>query len=231
MTLGRTSSRRAPYRRQTPAHVPTSRRSRAQERGQSTSGQDSRGLLPKIRPVEAKGSKGSVWWARHRCSHTWYSQILIVRQQTRNVLLADGTPSDLMAFELLLRQAGFEVTTASSAAEALEQAREDPPDIAILDSHLGNGPDGLNVARTLAAWPRRPLIIVISAWAGEFNRAAALASCADRFLPKPVNPHLLLTVVSTGNRSHLKVVHSTADSSGGGSTGAGGHQHSDVSDG
>jgi DNA-binding NarL/FixJ family response regulator len=65
-------------------------------------------------------------------------------------------------------------------AGALEAAAELEPDVILLDVQLGDG-SGIEVARVLSAWPRRPTIVLIS----TVDYGAAARSCgADAFVQK-----------------------------------------------
>ena len=50
----------------------------------------------------------------------------------------------------LLTGQGFQVVTASNAAEAMDQVRTFDPDVALLDINLGSGPSGLSLGKFLS---------------------------------------------------------------------------------
>ena len=79
---------------------------------------------------------------------------------------------------------------AAGAEEALDQASLHPPDAAIIDLVLPDG-DGVEVARSLRAWTRAP-IIVLSAVGEEEEKVRALEAGADDYVTKPFGPRELL---------------------------------------
>ncbi|NJK79809.1 MAG: response regulator transcription factor [Chloroflexaceae bacterium] len=78
---------------------------------------------------------------------------------------------------------GFEVEIASDGQRGLDAARENPPDLVVLDLMLP-GIDGLEVARRLRADSDVP-IIILTARDAVPDRVAGLESGADDYLVKP----------------------------------------------
>ena len=66
-----------------------------------------------------------------------------------------------------LQSAGYTVDSAESLVEALEMARRNPPDVAVLDVFLDEGPSGLDVARALRGRTDR-LPTYIIAFSGHY---------------------------------------------------------------
>jgi two-component system KDP operon response regulator KdpE len=101
----------------------------------------------------------------------------------KRILVCDDEPQILRALRVVLREAGFEVVPAQTAAEALDRAAVRPPDAAIIDLILPDG-DGVDVCRALREWTKLP-IIVLSAVGDEDQKVAALAAGADDYVTKP----------------------------------------------
>jgi two-component system KDP operon response regulator KdpE len=101
----------------------------------------------------------------------------------QRVLVCDDEPQILRALRVILRDAGFEVDPASTAAEALDKAAARPPHAAIIDLVLPDG-DGIEVCRQLREWTKIP-IIVLSAVGEEEEKVRALEACADDYVTKP----------------------------------------------
>jgi two-component system, OmpR family, KDP operon response regulator KdpE len=99
------------------------------------------------------------------------------------VLVVDDEPQILRALQTNLRGAGYEVTTAASAEEALTKAALEPPEAVILDLVLPDG-RGTDVARELRRWTSAP-ILVLSAVGDEHEKVAALDAGADDYVTKP----------------------------------------------
>lgn len=104
----------------------------------------------------------------------------------RRVLVCDDEPQILRALRVILRDAGFDVTTAASAAEALETTAVRPPDAAIVDLVLPDR-DGVDVTRAIREWSEMP-ILVLSAVGDEVEKVRALNAGADDYVTKPFGP-------------------------------------------
>ncbi len=99
------------------------------------------------------------------------------------VLVCDDEQQILRALRVVLRDAGFEVVPASTAAEALDEAAVGPLDAAIVDLVLPDG-DGIEVCRRLREWSTMP-ILVLSAVGEEEQKVRALEAGADDYVTKP----------------------------------------------
>jgi two-component system KDP operon response regulator KdpE len=106
------------------------------------------------------------------------------------VLVVDDEQQILRALRTSLRAAGYEVDTASTAAEALAVAALRPPEAVILDLVLPDG-SGTDVCRELRTWSSAP-VIVLSAVGEEREKVAALDAGADDYVTKPVGVDELL---------------------------------------
>jgi two-component system KDP operon response regulator KdpE len=101
----------------------------------------------------------------------------------RRVLVVDDEPQFLRALQTNLRGAGYDVATATTAAEALGAAGLRPPEAIILDLLLPDG-SGTDVCRELRQWTQSP-IIVVSAVGEEAEKISALDAGADDYVTKP----------------------------------------------
>jgi DNA-binding response OmpR family regulator len=99
------------------------------------------------------------------------------------ILLVDDEPTLLETLALNLRAAGYYVLTAVDGATALEQAREESPDLVVLDLMLPEL-DGLTVCRSLRQHSDVP-ILILTARTGELDKIVGLESGADDYLTKP----------------------------------------------
>jgi two-component system KDP operon response regulator KdpE len=101
----------------------------------------------------------------------------------KRVLVVDDEPQILRALRVVLRDAGFEVVPAETAAEALDRASVRPPEAAIVDLMLPDI-DGVEVTRRLREWSEMP-ILVLSAVGEEDQKVKALQAGADDYITKP----------------------------------------------
>jgi len=108
----------------------------------------------------------------------------------QHILVVDDEPQILRGLTTMLRGAGYDVATATTAADALAAAAARPPEAVILDLVLPDG-RGTDVARELRTWTEAP-IIVLSAIGEEGEKVAALDAGADDYVTKPFGVDELL---------------------------------------
>jgi two-component system KDP operon response regulator KdpE len=101
----------------------------------------------------------------------------------QRILVVDDEPQILRALRVVLRDAGFEVVPADTAAEALDRAAVRPPQAAIVDLMLPDM-DGVELTRMLREWSEMP-ILVLSAVGEEEQKVRALQAGADDYITKP----------------------------------------------
>jgi two-component system, OmpR family, KDP operon response regulator KdpE len=109
---------------------------------------------------------------------------------SRRVLVCDDEVQILRALRVVLREAGFEVVSAQTAADALDLAAVHPPDAAILDLVLPDG-SGIDVCREIRTWSSMP-IVLLSAVGEEDEKVRALEAGADDYVVKPFAPRELV---------------------------------------
>lgn len=111
-------------------------------------------------------------------------------------MVVDDEPDivELVAFNL--RAEGYDVATAASGSEALEQARALHPDLIVLDLMLPEL-DGMAVCEILHRLPATALIpvIMLTAWKSEISRLIGLQTGATDYITKPFSPRDLVARV------------------------------------
>jgi signal transduction histidine kinase len=108
--------------------------------------------------------------------------------------------------EAILEPHGFQVTYATSGAEALRKIDVSLPQLILLDVAMP-GMDGFDVARRLRAQPTTRLIpiLMLTAMGDVEHRVQGLDSGADDYLTKPIDGSELLARVQSSLRlSHLR---------------------------
>lgn len=100
-----------------------------------------------------------------------------------HVLVVDDEPQILRALRINLSVRGYEVSTASTGAEALNAAAARPPDVVVLDLGLPDI-DGIEVLAGLRGWLTVP-VIVLSARIDSADKVGALDAGADDYVTKP----------------------------------------------
>jgi two-component system KDP operon response regulator KdpE len=106
------------------------------------------------------------------------------------VLVVDDEPQILRALRINLRARQYDVATAASGTQALEEAAAHPPDLVILDLGLPDM-DGVDVIGGLRGWTAVP-IIVLSGRADSTDKVEALDAGADDYVTKPFGMDELL---------------------------------------
>ena len=111
----------------------------------------------------------------------------MLQESKGHVLIVDDDASIKRMFQLLLKDAGYRVSTAASGQEVLQFLRVLTPDVMLLDISLP-GMDGVELTRRIKSDPDQPFIpiILITALGDMRTKIAGLDAGADDFLVKPV---------------------------------------------
>src|SRR4051812_17992852 len=96
--------------------------------------------------------------------------------------------------ELLLAEAGYEVSVAYSAPDALRRLKERPVDLVISDLKLG-GDSGINVLKAARAGANPPEVILITAFGNPAGAVEAMKQGAYDYLCKPFDNEELKLLV------------------------------------
>ena len=110
----------------------------------------------------------------------------------KRILIVDDDAFIRRPLEFILREEGYQPTTAADADEGLRAIESCPPDLIFLDVMMP-GKDGLTWCAELKSDPRyaRIPIVLLSARGLERDREQALALGAADFMTKPYSPHEL----------------------------------------
>jgi DNA-binding response OmpR family regulator len=109
---------------------------------------------------------------------------------THHILLVDDDPLLRRSLAYNLEQAGYRVSTAANAPDALALSDLDPPDLVLLDIGLP-GMDGLEALRRFREGAN-PAIIFLTARQREIEQILGLELGADDYVTKPFDVDLLL---------------------------------------
>jgi two-component system alkaline phosphatase synthesis response regulator PhoP len=99
------------------------------------------------------------------------------------VLVVDDAPDIVRLTRDFLEHAGFAVVTATNGMDATRLARQESPDLIVLDLGLP-GKDGLDVTRDLRKTSSVP-IVMLTARTDESDKIVGLELGADDYLTKP----------------------------------------------
>ena len=105
----------------------------------------------------------------------------------KNILIVDDSPTDRQFLSDLLAKNGYKVTTAQNAEEAVAKAKEQRPDLVLMDVVMP-GQSGFQATRTLSrdeATKQIPIIICTSK-GQDTDKAWGMKQGARDYVVKPV---------------------------------------------
>jgi len=113
----------------------------------------------------------------------------------RRALVADDQHANLILLRAVLEGGGFEVSTASSGEEALEQTSSGAFDIIFMDVKMP-GMGGVEAMKRIkGSLAERPPVVALTALAMKDDRDRLIAEGFDDYLSKPLKIELLIDVV------------------------------------
>jgi len=105
---------------------------------------------------------------------------------SHSILAVDDDPKILKILQHSLTKEGFRVTIATSGEEALLIARQNPPDLVLLDIMMP-GMDGFETYQKLKALREVP-VIILSARSDEVDKIVGFRMGVDDYQTKPFSP-------------------------------------------
>jgi len=114
------------------------------------------------------------------------------------ILVVDDNRDAAATMAMVLRISGNDVRTVHDGREAVDEAREFRPDVAILDIGLP-GVDGYDAARTIRRepWGTGVVLIAVTGWGQDADRERSREAGFDHHLVKPVEPAALISILSS----------------------------------
>ncbi len=111
----------------------------------------------------------------------------------KKILIVDDEPDIVEFVEYNLRREQYDTRSASDGTSALRRAREEQPDLILLDLMLP-GVHGLEVCKQLKSWRETAHIpiVMLTAKGEESDIVTGLELGADDYIPKPFSMRLLL---------------------------------------
>ncbi|MEE9219046.1 MAG: type II/IV secretion system protein [Acidobacteriota bacterium] len=108
------------------------------------------------------------------------------------VLIVDDSPTVVTVVKYFLELEGFEVLVAQDGLAGLEMARKQVPQVVVSDLNMP-GMDGISLVRALREDPltQDMAILVLTSQSSVESEARGLASGADDYIAKPVEPRRL----------------------------------------
>ena len=126
------------------------------------------------------------------------------------ILVVDDNATNIKVLQIRLAAEGYDVVTAADGEEALAAAREQLPDLILLDIMMPRL-DGIEVCKRLRADPTFPFtpIILVTAMADTKDVVAGLEAGGDEYLTKPIDHGALVARVRSMLR--IKALHDRAE--------------------
>lgn len=121
-----------------------------------------------------------------------------LRRRPLSIALIEDNEDVRTGLRMLLENEGHAIREAGDGGAGLELLRSDPAvDVALIDIGLPVM-DGLQVARAVrAGGGRRPVLIAMTGYGGEAERARGIESGFDAYLVKPVDPEVLMDLLES----------------------------------
>jgi CheY-like chemotaxis protein len=105
----------------------------------------------------------------------------------KRILIVEDKPSSRELLRTVLEKQGYQVTEAADGEQALEKARNEAPDLILLDLHIP-ARNGYEVLKELRQDPRFAMVpvVAVTASAMQGDREKALAAGFNAYLTKPL---------------------------------------------
>ncbi|MBN2470329.1 MAG: response regulator [Anaerolineae bacterium] len=111
------------------------------------------------------------------------------------VMIVDDDRTTVTLLETLLSLDGFDVSRVGRGGDVLNRARQDSPDVFLIDFHLTDmdGSEVVGILRSTREFEHTPIVIA----SGMNVEQEALQSGATLFLLKPLEPATLATTLKS----------------------------------
>ena len=120
-----------------------------------------------------------------------------MESKTKKILVADDEADILEILNYNLINEGYTVITAKNGNEALDKAKQNQPDLIILDIMMPYK-NGIEVCKLLRMQTefKETLIIFLTAMSDEGTQVKGLEEGADDYVNKPISPKVLISRVN-----------------------------------
>ncbi|MDZ4719752.1 MAG: response regulator transcription factor [Roseiflexaceae bacterium] len=118
----------------------------------------------------------------------------------KQILVVDDEPRMINFMQMNLELEGCRVISATNGREALDKAREELPDVMLLDIMMP-GMDGFETLKRLRTFSQVP-VLILTARADEEDRIKGLELGADDYISKPFSHRELVSRIRAVLRRH-----------------------------
>ena len=113
------------------------------------------------------------------------------------VLIVDDSPTQVFTLKKLVEDWGYEALTAENGDQALEIARQQQPNVILMDIVMP-GMSGFQTTRKLSKdkSTHNIPVILVSTKDDEADHVWGMRQGATAYVTKPINPEILLSAIS-----------------------------------
>jgi DNA-binding response OmpR family regulator len=112
------------------------------------------------------------------------------------ILAVDDEDDVRRLIQIKLKKEGFEVLTAANGLEGFEMARDEHPDVVLLDVMMPKMDGYTAAAKIKAEVSPAPIVIMLTARGSEADVVEGLTGGADDYIVKPFAPRELIARVN-----------------------------------
>jgi DNA-binding response OmpR family regulator len=112
------------------------------------------------------------------------------------ILAVDDEDDVRRLIQIKLQKEGFEVLTAANGLEGFEKARDEHPDVVLLDVMMPKMDGYTAAAKIKAEVSPAPIVIMLTARGAEADVVEGLTGGADDYIVKPFAPRELIARVN-----------------------------------
>ena len=119
-------------------------------------------------------------------------------QNQRTILVVDDFDDTRLLLRTWLRKKGYRVVEAENGKQAIKRARDDNPDLIIMDVEMPEL-DGLSATRQIRKLKNSSQlpIVAVSAYGADQFREQALAAGCNEYVSTPFEPEELESLISS----------------------------------
>jgi DNA-binding response OmpR family regulator len=124
------------------------------------------------------------------------------------ILAVDDEDDVRRLIQIKLKKEGFEVLTAANGLEGYEKARDERPDVVLLDVMMPKMDGYTAAAKIKADVSPAPIVIMLTARGSEADVVEGLTGGADDYIVKPFAPRELIArinvaLIKAGKRAQM----------------------------
>ncbi|HEV2576135.1 MAG TPA: response regulator [Acidobacteriaceae bacterium] len=115
----------------------------------------------------------------------------------RRILCVDDEEMIRLTLGTVLRQHGFEVTTAATVAEALQKITSEKFDVLLSDLNIGNPGDGLTVVSAMRRTQPEAVTMILTGYPAFETALEAIRQQVDDYIVKPASIPVLVSTIES----------------------------------